>query len=277
MRTARSRTSGEKRFDFLLMTPSSQRLEPPQIPGRFKLRSRAEVELLDKPVKRNYTRTLWSPERPTVVYVGATAIGLTIFELTEEVEVVYVNGIYIPVRDLSEQQLRRYTGSHHWRSKEERASGRLCLQAYIPSGLVKWSKRWPEIKAGTFHGMIPSIVEELESIAPELARQLAEARVRAEAEHRRWEEERRQWKVESERLRREKLTQESKRDLLEAIASWDEARRVWDYFESVEAELAKLPSDEAALIRERLHLAKQLVGVLEPLAVLKSWKAPDER
>src|SRR3990167_3024010 len=36
IRTARSRTSGEKRFDFLLMTPSSQRLEPPQFPGRFK-------------------------------------------------------------------------------------------------------------------------------------------------------------------------------------------------------------------------------------------------
>jgi hypothetical protein len=38
MRTARSRTSGEKRFDFLLMTPSSQSVEPPQIPGRFKRR-----------------------------------------------------------------------------------------------------------------------------------------------------------------------------------------------------------------------------------------------
>ena len=34
MRTARSRTSGEKRFD-LLIAPSSQRLEPPQNTGRF--------------------------------------------------------------------------------------------------------------------------------------------------------------------------------------------------------------------------------------------------
>jgi len=34
IRTARSRTSGEKRFD-LLMAPFSQRLEPPQNPGRF--------------------------------------------------------------------------------------------------------------------------------------------------------------------------------------------------------------------------------------------------
>jgi hypothetical protein len=36
IRTARSRTSGEKRFDFLLMAPSSQSVEPPQNPGRFK-------------------------------------------------------------------------------------------------------------------------------------------------------------------------------------------------------------------------------------------------
>ena len=37
MRTAGSRTSGEKRFDFLLMAPSSQSVEPPQNPGRFTL------------------------------------------------------------------------------------------------------------------------------------------------------------------------------------------------------------------------------------------------
>src|SRR3990167_4980164 len=35
MRTARSRTSGENLFDFLLMAQSSQRKEPPQNPGRF--------------------------------------------------------------------------------------------------------------------------------------------------------------------------------------------------------------------------------------------------
>jgi hypothetical protein len=37
MRTARARISGEKRFDFLFMAPSSQSLEPPQYPGRFTL------------------------------------------------------------------------------------------------------------------------------------------------------------------------------------------------------------------------------------------------
>jgi hypothetical protein len=36
MRTARSRTSGEKRFDFLLVPPSSQSVEPHQNPGLFR-------------------------------------------------------------------------------------------------------------------------------------------------------------------------------------------------------------------------------------------------
>uniref|UniRef100_UPI0040487397 hypothetical protein n=1 Tax=Rheinheimera sp. TaxID=1869214 RepID=UPI0040487397 len=35
-----SRTSGEKRFDFLFMAPSSQSLEPPQNPGRFRTYAR---------------------------------------------------------------------------------------------------------------------------------------------------------------------------------------------------------------------------------------------
>jgi hypothetical protein len=54
MRTARSPTSGEKRFDFLLMVPSSQSVEPPQNPGRF-IAETASVnnsEHLVKPDKR---------------------------------------------------------------------------------------------------------------------------------------------------------------------------------------------------------------------------------
>lgn len=239
--------------------------------------SRAQVELSEKPVSRDFHRAIWAPERPTVVYIGETAIGLTLFEMTEEVETVYVNGKYLPVRNLSEQQLRRYTGIHHWRSKKEHASGRLCLQAYCPSWPVKWSRRWQETKPGTFHKMVPSIISELEAIAPELVRQVEEARVRAEEEHRRWQEEMRQHKLEVERVQRAKNRQDSRRDLMAAIASFDEARRVADYFKSIENELERLPEADSALVHERLRLAKELVGTLNPLALLKRWKAPDER
>jgi hypothetical protein len=238
---------------------------------------RADVDLFEKPASRHYHRTLWWPERPTAVYLDGTGIGLTLFEMTEEVEVVYVNGTYLPVKDLTDQQLKRYSGTYHWRSKEEHACGRLCLQAYCPSWRVKWSKRWQETKPGAFRGMVPSIIGELVGIAPELARQLQDAKILAEEERRRWEEERRRREAEDERLRSEKARQESRRDLLAAIASWDEARRVSDYFESVEAEVSRLPEEEAVLVRERLRLGRELVGELDALALLKGWKAPDER
>lgn len=238
---------------------------------------RAELDLLETPTKRNYYRTLWAPERPTLVHVGGLAIGLTLFEMTEEVEMVYVHGNYLPVRDLSEQQLRRYSGIHYWRTHKEHASGRLCLQAYSPYWRVTWSKRWQEVKPGTFRSMVQQIVGELEAIAPDLARQLEEARIKAEEEHRQWQEERRRQQAEAERQRQEKNKQESRRDLLAAIASWDEGRRVSDYFASIEAELAQLPPEEALQVRERLSLAKDLVGHLDPMAQLKGWKAPNER
>lgn len=62
-----------------------------------------------------------------------------------------------------------------------------------------------------------------------------------------------------------------------AIASWDEARRVSDYFESVDAEVEQLPEEEAVLVRERLRLGREIVGEFDPLALLKGWKAPDKR
>lgn len=238
--------------------------------------SRAEVDLLDKPVGRSHHRAVWGPERPTVAYIGGAAIGLTIFEMTEEVEVVYVSGKYLHVRDLSEQQLRRYTGPHHWRHKKEHASGRFCLQAYCPFWMVKWSKRWQESKPGTFQKMVPGIVRELETAAPELAQKVVDAKLRAEEERRKWDEERRQRQVEAERLQREKAIQMSRQDLRSAIATWDEARRIHDYFEAVEADMSRLPEPQAAIVRDRLQRGRQLVGALDPIAQLINWRAPDE-
>lgn len=178
---------------------------------------------------------------------------------------------------LPQVALRSYTGIHHWRSKEEHASGRLCLQAYCPYWLVTWSKRWREAKPGTFASMIPSIVSELEDMAPGLAGQLEQANLQAEEKRRTWEEERRQREIEAERVRREEARQQSRKELMAAIASWDEVRRVRAYFESVEAEIGSLPEEDAVLVRERLRLARELIGQLDPLALLRHWSAPDER
>ena len=52
---------------------------------------------------------MWSPARITVVRSGEIRFGLTLFEMTESVEMVYVGGSkYTPLRDLTPEQLRRF-------------------------------------------------------------------------------------------------------------------------------------------------------------------------
>ena len=59
---------------------------------------RAEVDLREVPRKHHYMENAWSPERPTVVFIGEVAIGLTIYEMTEATEMMYVGGSkYVPV------------------------------------------------------------------------------------------------------------------------------------------------------------------------------------
>ncbi len=238
---------------------------------------RAELELLDKEIKRHHQPRVWSPDGATVVYVGEAVIGLTLFEMLEGVEVVYVKGQYLPVRDLTGLQLSRYVGSSHWRSNQEMPSGRLCLAAYCASWRVKWTTRWQENKPDTFRRMVPGIIRELVAAAPDLARQTEEARLRAEEEQRRWEEEWRRREIEAERQRKEKALQDSKRDLMAVIARWDEVRRVQAFFGEADVAVEQLTGDARLAAEERLRLARELVGKLDAIESLQRWKAPDER
>lgn len=80
----------------------------------------------------------WSPDRPTVVYVGTVAIGLSIYERSERVEVHYVDGKYTPVTDVPSVTRRgaaQAAGSTH---QKDLASGRLGLRAASPYALAWW-------------------------------------------------------------------------------------------------------------------------------------------
>ena len=238
---------------------------------------RGEVDVREVPKKNNYHRAGWTPDRPTVVYIGGVPIGLALFEMTEEVEVVYANGDYLPVRDLTAAQAGRFTGPHHWKTTREYPSGRLCLHAYCPSWMVEWTQQWRETKAGQFASLAPQVVRELEAAGPELARKVDEAERRAKAEHVKWEEESRRRQEEAERVRRAKARQDSRQDLLAAIAAWDEALRIHAYFAAAERGLGKLPEAERQHAQERLGEARTLVGEVDALEYLKRWKAPHER
>lgn len=239
---------------------------------------RAEVDLREVPRKGHYQHAAWSPERPTVVYVGDLAIGLTLFEMTEATEMQYVgNSTYVPVSSLSQMQRRRYEQSRYWTTTQDQASGRFCLQAYCPSWMVNWVKRWPETQKGQFASMVPDIVQELEAAAPQLKAQLKAARLKAEEQHRQWEEEDRLRREAQVRALQEKRRQEARVDLLAAIAGWNEARGIAAYFVEAEREAEQLEAEERERLLERISLARELLGNRKPLELLLQWKAPAER
>lgn len=239
---------------------------------------RGEIDQREVSRANHYVRSTWSPDRSTLVYLDGVPIGLTMFEMSEAVEMMYVgNSKYVPVRDLTAEQLRRFKEPHYWKTTDDLPSGRIALKAYSTFGRVKWSKRWQETKADHFSTMVPEIVRELEVAAPDLAAKQQHAEKLAEEERLKWIEEQRLAEIEAERQRRQKAAQDARQDLLKAIASWEQARSVHEYFDLVEGEIDGLPEAERAQVLGRLQEARSLIGPVDALAQLKQWKAPQER
>ncbi len=259
---------------FVALTSRGHRvvLAPPDARMR-----RSEVDEREVPNKNRFHRPVWSPDRVTVAYIKGIPIGLTIFEMTEETEMMYVDGRYLPVRTLTPEQVRRFKPPRYWTTTKSGISGRRCLQAYCPHWRVNWTRQWRETRNGQLPGLIEEIIRELEVVAPELQAKLEEAERQAETERVRWEQEREQAKLEAERAWKAKARADARVDLLRAISSWDEARRIVDFFEAVEREAEHLGDEQRAWMLDRLDKARQLVGGIDGLEVLRHWRAPEER
>jgi hypothetical protein len=239
--------------------------------------SRCEVEEREVPRQGYHHANLWSPQRSTFVYVGTVAIGLTLFETTEEIEVQYVNGKYIPVSELLAEKRKRHVSVHSWTTKQDRATGRLCLQAFSPYGVATWKKRWMEVGDNKLTGQLGSIVTELSNAAAEIARLVEEGERQAEIRRRQWDEECRLRAEQQERDRQIRVRDEARRDLMRAIEAWGEVKRLQAFFADAEMEAGRLGSEgrDRALIR--IAQARVLIGEQDALGALLSWKSPDER
>ncbi|MEN8133677.1 MAG: hypothetical protein ABFS45_26660, partial [Pseudomonadota bacterium] len=75
---------------------------------------RAEVDEREKPEKNRYYNNLWAPQRCTVVYIGTVAFGLTVIEMSEEVEARYVNGEYVRLSDYVPKRRGRHALDSGW-------------------------------------------------------------------------------------------------------------------------------------------------------------------
>ncbi len=238
---------------------------------------RHDVEEREKGGRDRHYSDLWSPARATVAFVGTVAIGLTIFEMSEEVEVQYLDGEYVRVTELTPQQIKKAARSYTWTSKRDLPSGRLCVQAYSPYPRAKWKRQWRESKQGEYPGKLSAIVKELEREAATIARLVEEGERQAEIERQRWQAQKLEWDREEAERRRIKAEKESREELSRIISAWAEAKKIDEFFADAERRAAELSDEERELLLQRLKLAHDMVGNTDALEWFMSWVAPDER
>ena len=234
-----------------------------------------EREAASKPRDHWEHSGLWSPDRPTVVYVGSVAIGLAVVEISENVTLRYLNGKYIRESEITARN--NYRAGYSWTTTRDVPSGRLRIVAYSPYTRVDWAKQWQESKSATLHGQIRNIVEAIEASASELVGMLEEADRQAEIRQQQWLVEENRRRREEDRKRIEQSVADSKTELRQIIDQWSDLMGIERFLAGVEERAHRLAEKEKAEILERLALARGFLGSQDPLDFFRKWQAPEER
>jgi hypothetical protein len=220
----------------------------------------------------------WRPVRPTVVFIGEVAIGLSIYEQSEEVEMRWVKDKLVRASDVPVPRGRNVAPIPDWnKTKRHLPSGRFCIRASSPYQLAEWEKRWTEDEPGALVAKVSRIVVELEAAAPVLAKLVSEAAERAEIEHRKWQEECRRREIEEAERRRIQNIKDATEDLHAVIEQYRVKVGIEAFFQEAEQRAGLLPPEAATLVLERLEKARSLIGTSDPLEALRNWQAPEER
>jgi hypothetical protein len=237
---------------------------------------RPDLEVREKAKGQHVFWHGWSPDRPTVTYVESVAFGLTLFELTEEVEVRYLDGKYARVSDLPPRPPRREYPISSWTTTRDMATGRLALRASSPYWRAPWEGQWRESKPGSLPGKVSEIVRTLEEEAPGLAERVAEGERQAERERQGAEERHRRWQAQERERRHLENIKRSREQLLAAIESFRHAQGFESFFADVERRAEELNGPERLQILEKVHRARDLLGGVNALERFTRWVPPGE-
>jgi hypothetical protein len=237
-----------------------------------------EHEVTLKPKRDEYVYSnLWRPSGSTVAYVGTIPFGLAVVEMTETVLMRYVNGKYIRESEYKSPKAFRGYADHTWTTTKEIACGRLRLVVYCPQRDVSWSLTLQETKERTLTRDIAKIVESIENSTEAVRKEMIEAEERAEVRRREWEEQHARWVHEDDQRRIAESIKESREQLTKVIQSWTSAMSIEQFFKGVEERTIALQETQRPQLLERLQLAREFIGTLNPLEFFSSWKTPDER
>lgn len=237
--------------------------------------SRLELGDADGRLNRSILEAkLWNPRRPTLVFVGGTAIGLTIFEQTDSKEMVFKNGRYVPLSELTRPgRGGRAQSTSHYVSTQYSASGKLCLRAYSPYSQVEWAHIWTEEKA-TLSTQIEAIILSLAKAGRALAPKIVEANRRADEERKRWQAEHESWRAQYERSLIIKAREDALQSLLKIIDKWGEDRRLQDFFEDIISRSGNLSDEVKTELLLKVNEAKSLLASVDSIGALLSWELP---
>lgn len=220
---------------------------------------------------------LWRPSSPTVVYIGTVPFGLAVIEMTEAVLMRYVNGSYIRESDYRPPKSSRQYVDHTWTTTNNIPCGRLRLVVYSPHRDVSWSMSFQETVNRTLTRDIAKIVKSIEVSTEVVQQEIQEAEHRAKLREQQWEAQQQKWRLEEDQRQIAKSVSESREQLNQIIQAWTKAVSIEQFLRGVEERASSLSETQREAVQERLRLAREFIGVQDPLEFLLSWKSPSER
>ncbi|GAA5624735.1 hypothetical protein Brsp04_04637 [Brucella sp. NBRC 12952] len=236
-----------------------------------------ETPLKDNQYGRHGYGALWSPLRPTIVWLGDVPFGLVLTEMTERISLQYLHGNYYRADSTAIRNASRRDVLHSWTTQRDAPCGRLRLAAYSPYPGVGWQNAWQETSKQSLKSLIPAIIRNLEASKNEVMRLMKKADEDETRRKREWVEKLERHEREEDRRKVEQAKTDSRNQLADIMQEWQDAITVQSFFADAISRLDGLDDARRATIMERLEKAQTLIGSTDPLSFLEQWIAPDER
>lgn len=240
-------------------------------------RHRPPVDVALRPIKDQYYRrpNEWAPNRPTIAYVRNAEIGLTLFELTENVRARRTGADrYVRISDLP--PLRRYAPQSPDEADETRdmPTGRFVLRAYSPLHDTEWQHEWTESQKSEFVGMAKTIADLLEEAAPGLVKQAQDAEQRERERQAQAAKEERRRRARERAEARQRARQAAKEELRSIVKAWNDAFALDAFFTELSRRASALDGDERANLEARIQTARDLAGGHDAVDRFLKWRLP---
>ena len=128
----------------------------------------------------------------------------------------------------------------------------------------------------TLDGALHRIAREIRAAVPEIIVMVEEARRQAEIRHQEYlaAEDRRQRQEDKRRI--EESTRQSREALGQVIQQWADRMAVERFLDELSRSIDQLPEEERAPMLDRLRLAKEFMGTVDPLEFFREWRTPPE-